>query len=206
MTKPVNVLKEKQQEIRYRDRIIIALVAILFLLGGAYIRFPSTIQVYHTPTLESAVATKIDYIPPSTVYSFAVLLWERINYCQNDCAVDYLNNLNSSRPFLTERCYFDLKDHAVKNNQLYKNRARQLTLLDSTAFNPSKVIKLDNKKDTWVVTETFGFDETIHGTKLRNFNMKYPLQIVKHNVSDTYNPYNLQLDCFSGTPTRIDLN
>lgn len=205
MSKIANHVKDINQEIRYRDRIIFALIFLLIFLAFAFFRIPSKIQVYHTPSLESTIATNVNYVPPSAVYSFAVLFWERLNYCRDSCDIDYANNLKESRPFITETCYAELVDHARDNIQLLKNRTRQLTLLDTSIFDHSKVQQLD--KDTWIVNESFGFNEAVNGNRLsmREFNMHYPLRIVKNNVSEHINPYGFQLDCFAGSPQRIEV-
>lgn len=204
MSKPIDKSKLQQQEIRYRDRIIFALLVILVIFAGAYIRFPQTIEVHNIPSLENKLTTKIGYMPPSSVYSFAIMLWETINYCEADCGTEYVANLNRSRPFLTEACYFELKNHAEKNKQLLQNRSRQLTMLDNTIFDFDKVKQVN--KDAWVVTETFGYDETVGGNRLslRKFNMKYPLRVIRTNVSENFNPYQLQLDCFADKPERVE--
>lgn len=205
MSNITNQLKERNQQIRYRERIILGLVIILVLFAGAYIRFPNTIQVYHTPTLDSSLATNVDYVPASSVYSFAVLMWERLNYCKEDCEQDYAQNLKQTRPFITEKCFVNLADHAKNNIQLLRNRTRQLTLLDTTIFDQDKVKRIDD--ETWVVTETFGFNEAVNGNNLslRKFNMVYPLRIVRNRASESINPYGFQLDCFDGTPQRIEV-
>lgn len=199
--KPVGALEGLEQDIRYRDRLIGGLVFALVVIGIGVLRIPTQLTIYHPPDLSKGEVTRLGDIPPTTVYAFAVLFIERLMYCEKDCDVDYKQTLERNRAFITEQCYTQLTSHYENNRQLYKNRTRKLIPLDSSVFDYKKVNQLAENR--WVVTETFEFDERIRGEALRSFNMKYPLQIIKKNMSTTLNPYQMQLDCFAGDPERV---
>ncbi len=201
--KPVSVVEKMAQDIRYRDRIIVALCVALSLLGIALVRIPTKISVYHPPDLsQSGQISRIGEVPPSTVYAFATLFLERIQYCKDDCANETPATLMATKAFLTPACFNQLKDHFENNKGLYAHRTRSIQPRDNTGFTLDKVIQLDSK--TWQVTEEFYVDERVKGTAYRDLLMRYPLRIVKSNASTQFNPYQLQLDCYASQPTRIE--
>lgn len=202
MSKPLSVLDLLKQDIRYRDRIIIAFAVIATLMAAALVRMPSQISIYHPPDLsQKGQISKIGEVPPSTVYSFSVIFLERLMYCKDNCGDDYPATLNGVKTYLTPACFTQLKDHYQKNIGLYQNRTRSIQPLDNVGFDFHKVEQIDNK--TWHVTEHFLLDERIRGTAIREIFMKYPMKIIKSNLTTALNPYQLQVDCFYADPTRI---
>lgn len=204
MSKPLSILETHKQDIRYRDRMIIGLIMITILLAAALVRIPTQLVVYHPPDLsQSGKITKIGEVPPSTVYSFATIFFERLMYCKDNCGDDYPKALMSMKTYLTPQCFNQLKDHFEANVGLYKNRTRSIQAYDQEVFFTFDKVKQINDR-TWYVTENYYLDERVRGTALRETLMKYPLKIVKSGVSTQINAYQLQLDCFYEEPTRLN--
>lgn len=202
MSKSNNVLEMERQNGRYKDRIIIALIIMITLMMIAYFRIPTKFTVYQPPVLDQTYVSKAGSIPPTTVYSFASLILDRVMRCETDCEVNIPSNLEANRTFITESCYHSLLTHAERNTQLYRGRTRMLSPVDSTVFSFDKV-KILNAK-TWVIQEDYNLESKVRGQTLRNETYHYEMKIVKSSQHIEVNPYQLQFDCFAVDPILLE--
>ncbi len=203
MSRPATYIEVLRQGQRYRNRIIALLLALLLLHGVAYWRIPTTLHVYVPPDLTRPQTLAVGEIPPSYVYAFAKIILETLNYCPKDCGVDYVNNLDSLRHYLTPSCFQDLSLHRERHHSLYQHRSRRLLPLGDELFNPDRITRLD--RNAWTVTVDYLLEEHVVGVETRRNRYRYPLRVVHYNLPVHLNAYQLAFDCYTGAgPHPVD--
>ena len=183
-----------QQELRFRNRIIGLLGALLGVFGAAYWRLPTLLSVYVPPDLSRPQTVAPGEIPPSYVYAFGKLILEALNYCPEDCARDYRANIEALRHYLTTPCLHDLHLHREKNASLYEFRTRRLLPVGEEIYAADKVRRLDQK--VWEVNLDYLLEEHVKGVETRRNRYYYPLRIVHYRVPIEQNAYQLAFDCY----------
>lgn len=196
MTQLVNRTEILNQGIRYRNRIIGLLLGLLLIHGLAYWRIPDTLMVYVPPDLTRPQTVAVSEIPSSYVYAFAKIVMESLNYCPEDCAEDYGNNLEELRHYLTPSCFQELSMHREGHASLYRHRSRKLLPLGEELFDPAKVTRLD--RNAWAVTVEYLLEEHVVGVETRRNRYRYPLRIVHLGLPVHLNAYQLAFDCYTG--------
>ncbi|MBK8168632.1 MAG: DUF2895 family protein [bacterium] len=190
----------REQDLRFRDRIIALLGVLLALIGLGVWRLPAQLRVYVPPDLTRPQFVKPDEIGPSYIYAFAKLLITRLNYCATDCAEDYLKTVEALRDYLTPSCREDLKMHRERNASLYDNRTRKLLPVGDEIFEPDKVERLDG--DVWVVRLQYLLEEHVKGVETRRRRYHYPMRVVRYPIPVQNNAYQLAFDCYAPPGTR----
>lgn len=183
-----------EQQLRYRNRIIYLLMGLLALFGIGWLRMPTLLSVHVPPDLSRPQIIKPNEIWPANVYAFAENLITQLNYCHEDCAVDYPKNLSAIRDYITERCHADLLLHQQRNESLYSSRTRRLLPGAESLFDPKNVTRLG--KDAWEVHMEFVLEEHVKGIETRNRRYHYPIRIVHYATPLERNPYQLAFDCY----------
>ena len=183
-----------QQELRFRNRIILLLGVLLGVFGAAYWRLPTLLSVYVPPDLSRPQTVAPGEIPASYVYAFSKIVLEALNYCPEDCARDYGANLEALRHYLTPTCLADLQMHRERNGSLYEFRTRRLLPMGEEIYAAGKVRRLDQK--VWEVTLEYVLEEHVKGVETRRNPYRYPLRIVHYPVPIEANPYQLAFDCY----------
>ena len=126
--------REPEQTIRYQNRIIALLFAVVAGLVVAYWRLPKNLWVYQPPDVSKAFVQKVGDIPLASIYGFSRTLWEALNYCESDCHKEYPERIARYRTYLTDSCYLELENHYQKNQSLYGYRSRTLLPTEKRHF------------------------------------------------------------------------
>ena len=166
------------------------------------VAMPSRLTVYIPPDTSKSMMLRVNEIPHASVYTFAHMFLEILNYCPNDCKTDYQDNLNSMHSLITDQCRVQLENHLNRQSDLYIYRSRKLIPVTGQAYSPEKVIQRSNR--TWIVNETYELEERVRSTDIRKTRLFYPMRIVRVDMPVDLNPYQLQFDCFEGAPFRVD--
>ncbi len=199
---PKSLPERLRQELRYRDRII-GMLFILLILGGVFVAtMPSRLTVFIPPDTSKSMLVRLNDVPHPSVYTFAHMFLEHLNYCPKDCKTDFLDNLHSMHSLITDQCRATLENHVQRQGDLYMYRSRKLVPIVGEVYRPNKVIQRSDR--AWVVNETYELEERIRGTEIRKTRLFYPMRIVRVDMPIDINPYQMQFDCFEGSPIRVD--
>ncbi len=201
MSEPISKLNDLRQELRMAYRVVAGLIFMGVLLAAGFIMMPRQFTVHYPPDLSRSMTMRLGEVPPSTVYAFAALFMEHLNYCKTDCSSEYLNNINTNRSFLTDRCYTELSNHFKHNEGLYKGRTRRLMPTAESIYAIDKVRQVS--ANSWVVTDVWMLEERVRAQELRTNHIRYPIRVERAYLPQHLNPYQLQLDCFDGEPERV---
>ncbi len=201
MAKPKDKLELFIQENRYLKRVIVLFFIVIIFLGFAIWRLPNQFVVYTAPDVTKGFVQKTGTVPPSTVYGFARMLWETLNYCEDDCAREYPQKIDDYKNYLTRSCRHDLLSHFESNKQLYNYRSRMLLPSDNSLFSNDKIKQVSN--GVWFVKLEYTLRDDVRNIETRNNLMYYPIKVVRSNKPLTLNPVNLEIDCYFGDGPAI---
>lgn len=185
--------------------IIGVLVVALFGVGYGWYQAPQNLTIHNPPDLRSGSTRAWWKVPPSTVYSFGLYIWQQINHWPKNGKVDYEANIKRYSAYLTPSCRRQLKQNYERrvNRSELKDRVRTLSEIPGHGYQSDDVTVLD--RDHWIVSLTAQINEYVHGMSVRNLPIQYDLRIVRADVDPESNPFGLQLDCFARPAQRLSL-
>lgn len=197
--------QQQLQESRFLRRALVLLMIILIFLGVAIWRLPSQFLIHTAPDMTKAFVQKAGEVPNYAVYGFARNLWESINYCEEDCSLEYEAKVNQYRNYLTKTCRHDLLTHFQRRQTSYTYRSRVLLPTENTIFRPELVKQVSN--DSWFVKVEYVLKDDVKSIDVRNNKMLYPLKIIRSSKPLSVNPIGLEADCYFGEgPVLLEAN
>tara|TARA_B100000989_G_scaffold296861_2_gene281033 strand:+ start:5054 stop:5692 length:639 start_codon:yes stop_codon:yes gene_type:complete len=197
-----NILDQKKNVIMLQWVIIVVLSFATVMMWIGWARTPKQLQVYIPPDLSKGITQKANAIPLPYVYSFAMQLWQEINYWPQSGDSDYDKNLNQWRSYLSPSFFQLLREeqqHKLQSGELA--RVRILQGMQGESYSIEKVKQLGT--NTWEVDMDMRLTETKEGVVTKDVEILYPLRIVRLPVSLHQNPYGLAIDGFVRAPKRI---
>lgn len=209
-SKYLNALKSERFHIHSLRWIIFALIAVVGYLGYVVQSIPRQLTVYNPPEFQQQGSLRKWWeVPPSTVYAFSLYTFQQLNRWLKDGEVEYLENIEQLRPYLTLSCYNYLKRDYDNRSLLGELRTRSRAVYEI----PGRGYSLDrvqaNSENDWNVTLDLYTDEEWVGRdveeKLKRVLVRYPLHIVRMDADVKTNPWGLGLNCYRSQPQRIEL-
>lgn len=169
---------------------------------------PQHLTVHVPPDLRTGSTRLWWDIPPENIYSFALYVFQQINRWPNDGEKDYKRAVFALQNYLTPSCRAYL-ERDYENRQIngeLRGRVRGVyeILGRGYANKPAlRVRQLD--KDSWRVNLDLNADEYYLTEAVKRTAVRYPLRVVRYDVDTESNPYGLALDCYDGTPQRLEV-
>jgi len=188
------------------------IAAILLLCLGLMLGWHQAsrqLTVYVPPDLSNGVMIQAGEVPKPLLYSFAFQVWQEIHYWptserQANGAFAYTNNIDTYWSYLTPTFRQALLADAEQLGRLGQlRRTRQLVGMAGVAFDSSQVEQ--RNQDEWLVTLDVRLHEVVDTMPVKDIRMRYPLTVVRLDISREHNPYGLALAGFDAPPERIDI-
>lgn len=198
-----NLLAAKDDTIAAQKQAIWMLGAFIVLLLIAVIVMPKRITVHIPPNLSGAVTTGTTSIPDPNIYTFAFYIFQQLNRWPVDGGSDYETRINTLKNYMTPACFQNrLGDLEQKRlDRELNERERSIWEIQGRGYSPRRVIK--ESDSSWLVSLDVHLQETMLGELVKDRLVNYPMRVVRYNVDNELNPYQLALDCFSAMPTVI---
>jgi len=70
--------------------------------------------------------------------------------------------------------------------------------------NPTVRVRVVSDRD-WLVTLDLSADEYYGAEQVKRVLVRYPIKVVRADADPARNPFGLMLDCYDGTPQRIEI-
>ena len=194
---------ENEKHIRYRNRLIVALLALNALQTFGWMAVQRDITVRYPPDLRTATSRKVGDIEPSEIYAFAGHVFTYLNTWQENGGRDYPAQRKRLRAFLTQTYQKEiLADiESLKGVGEIQNRIRYIQPLPMDFYDDSKVEILS--KSSWIVTRHYRIKEYLSGELVKDVPMTFKIKVTTYNVPHEYNPWQLALNGFAEPPKRI---
>lgn len=196
MSSPKNLQQKQAQELRYHRRSNAIFFALLLFLSLAVWQIPKTLTVHTAPDVTKAFVQKNDEIPAHAVYGFARVLWESLNYCEEDCGQEFLPTLEKYKSYLTKSCQHDLRSHFERTDNLYRFRSRLLLPTEDSLYSQDKIQQISS--NTWYVKLKYNLKDDVNTVATRDNIMLYPIKVVRSDKPLSINPLGMEIDCYFG--------
>lgn len=203
----MNMKSKAIKESDRKDKVIRGLTIFAVILLGLVLHahwllatLPKEFECHFPPDLSRGGMVKVNEFQRHEVYAFAYNVFQQINRCEQDCAVELQNNIRKYGYFVTDSYRPQLLNMAKINES--DNRRKVRGISEYGAYSDSKVVPLGN--NTWVVYLDVVERELIGGKVVRDAVMRYPLIVTQYDVDREKNPWRLAIDGMKGQPKRLN--
>lgn len=207
MSRYLNAVSQGAFTVRAQRWTIGALAAVACVAIG-YAHFKDTqFTAYIPPDLSQGATLKIGgtpEVPAPYVYTFAFHLWQMVNNWPSDGAEDYSKQIAALKYYFTPACRSQLEeDLRIKGgNGELKKRTRAIMEIPGAVFSADRVTA--HGDGSWTVLLDTQLMETSLGVPVKQAFIRYPLRVVRYDVSRDNNPFQLAIDCFGDRrPERL---
>lgn len=185
-----------------------ALFVVATLLAVGWWSAPKNLTIHIPPDLRSGSTRRWWDVPPESVYAFTFYIWQQLQRWPTDGEADYPRNLHALSAYLTPSCLaFLQQDYAYRrSNGELRHRVRGIYEIPGRGYgdDPTARVRVVSNND-WIVTLDVTVDEYYGADQVKRAFVRYPLKVVRMDVDPEHNPFGLALDCYAGTPQRIEI-
>ncbi|EBA4670341.1 PFL_4703 family integrating conjugative element protein [Salmonella enterica] len=201
-----NALSERDSHILTLRITCVALGILAVFSMAGWMLAPRDLTVHVPPDLRSGSTQKWWEVPDPTVYSFGFYIFQQLNAWPKNGDADYPARIAQMSPYLTPGCQ-DFLNRDVKLRRAHdelRDRVRMVYEIPMQGYNGNSV--RENSRDSWVVNLDLVADEYYHAVLVKRALTRYPLRVVKWEGDPERNPFGLALDCYAGTPQRLQVS
>lgn len=189
-------------------RMVIGLLTLLCIgLGYGWWSAPRDLTIHVPPDLRSGSTRKWWDIPPESVYSFGLYIFQQMNRWPSDGETDYQANIARLGAYLTPNCKTYLqKDFELRRNSgELRKRERGVFEIPGRGIDDPLYQHIEQHTiNDWTVSLDITADEHYGGERVKRAFARYPLHILRSDVDPEMNPFGLTWDCYSSNPQRIE--
>jgi len=186
----------------------IALLLIALVMGAGWWNAPRNLTIHVPPDLRSGSTRLWWDVPPESVYAFTFYVFQQLNRWPTNGEEDYARNLHTLAAYFTPACRAFLQaDYDYRKNAgELRQRVRGIYEIPGRGYgdNPSARVRVVSERD-WLVTLDLSADEYYGAEQVKRVLVRYPIKVVRADVDPARNPFGLVLDCYDGTPQRIEV-
>ncbi|EIF29979.1 TPA: PFL_4703 family integrating conjugative element protein [Burkholderia cenocepacia] len=203
-----NEITHLQAHVKTLRLAVGALFVVTLLLTFGWWSAPKNLTIHVPPDLRSGSTRRWWDVPPESVYTFAFYIFQQLNRWPTDGDADYPRNLHALSAYLTPACraYLQQDYEFRRSNGELRHRVRGIYEIPGRGYgdDPATRVKVVSNND-WIVTLDVTADEYYGGDQVKRAFVRYPLKVVRMDVDPEHNPFGLALDCYAGTPQRIEI-
>ena len=188
-----NILDTEQQAGRFKTRIIVGQLILMFIMALGWSSAPTQISLHYPPDLRSGGSMKVGEIHESEVYLFASYILQQLNNWKKNGEIDYLDKISILRSYFTPsyQAYLQRDYDARKRQGELRRRVRNWTPIADAVFDESFV---EHVGKNWIVWIDVQIQEYINGGIVKNLVNRIPMQVVRYDVDRETNPWGLALN------------
>ena len=181
-----------------------AMTVALLATGYGWYRAPENLTIHIPPDLRHGSTRPWWEIPPGDVYAFTFYIFQQINRWPANGEEDYQRNISRLRAYLTPSCLAKMnKDWQQRRDRgELRERVRGVYEIPGRGFSADRVEILS--RDRWTVTLDMSVDEYYQSEPVKRALVRYPVSVVRQDIDPEHNPWGLALDCFAGTPQKLE--
>lgn len=181
--------------------VIAGLAIVAVGLYAGWKSAPSDIDLHYPPDLRNGATQKLGDMPPANVYTFAHYIFQQLNYWPEDGTQDYGKAVFRFAPYLTPQYRQQLLDDLKERGKAGElQRTRTVAEIPGQGYEEKRVDILGN--GSWVVWLDLQMTETVNGVPVKQAALRYPIHVVRYDVSRATNPYGLAIDGYAAEGPR----
>ncbi|WP_273822936.1 PFL_4703 family integrating conjugative element protein [Pseudomonas asplenii] len=182
------------------------LFGVALLLGLGWWEAPRNLTINIPPDLRSGSTRKWWEVPPESVYTFGLYIFQQLNRWPADGEKDYLRAIHKLSAYLTPACK-SLLEQDFQQRQVageLRSRTRGVFEIPERSYGqaPEQRVKVLGR-DRWVLNLDLATEEFYGSERVKQSFVRYPLKVVRRDIDPQKNPFGLALDCYDGVPQRI---
>ncbi|SEI19445.1 TIGR03746 family integrating conjugative element protein [Pseudomonas fuscovaginae UPB0736] len=182
------------------------LFGVALLLGLGWWDAPKNLTINIPPDLRSGSTRKWWEVPPESVYTFGLYIFQQLNRWPTDGEKDYLHAIHKLSAYLTPHCTALLEEDFQQRQTAGELRSRTRGVFEiperSYGQSPQRRVKVLGR-DQWVLNLDLATEEFYGSERVKQSFVRYPLKVVRRDIDPEKNPFGLALDCYDGAPQRI---
>jgi integrating conjugative element protein (TIGR03746 family) len=186
-------------------RLALGIMAVVVVtMGYGWYRAPQDLTIHIPPDLRHGSTRAWWEISPGDIYAFTFYIFQQINRWPADGEEDYQRNITRLRAYLTPSCQSKMNRdwQQRKDRGELRERVRGIYEIPGRGFTPERVMVLS--RDRWTVTLDLSVDEYYQAEPVKRALVRYPVSVVRQDIDAEKNPWGLALDCFVGTPQKLE--
>ncbi|WP_017905071.1 PFL_4703 family integrating conjugative element protein [Pseudomonas asplenii] len=183
------------------------LLGTTLLAGLGWWDAPRNMTINLPPDLRSGSTRKWWEVPPESVYTFGLYIFQQLNRWPVDGEKDYPSAIHRLSPYLTPHCKFQLEQDAEKRQLAgeLRNRTRGVFELPDRNYGRSPELRVQIQgRDQWLLNLDLATEEFFGSERIKQTFVRYPIKVVRRDVDPQSNPFGLAIDCFDSAPKRLD--
>lgn len=188
-----SALENEQQGSRFKTRIIIGQLILMFIMAIGWSSAPTQISLHYPPDLRSGATMKVGQIYESEVYLFAQYILQQLNNWKQDGEKDYRHKINILQSYFTPtyQAYLEHDYKARKSQGELRKRVRNWSPVPDAVFTEAFVERIGKDWIVWIDVE---IKEYVNGGIVKNLINRIPMQVVRYDVDREINPWGLALN------------
>ncbi len=199
-----NALSSRDAHITSLRLVIVLFAALAGFTSWGWYTAPRDLTIHNPPDLRSGSTRAWWEVPPSTVYSFALYIFQQLNNWPVNGRENYPERIHALQAYFTPACQQWLQSdfqRRLLDNEL-TDRVRAIAEIPGRGISDERIHIKD--RDHWVVDLDLLITEFVHGNPVKTRPMRHALKVVRWDVDPQTNPFGLALDCYETLPVRLD--
>ncbi|KPA90358.1 PFL_4703 family integrating conjugative element protein [Pseudomonas sp. RHF3.3-3] len=182
------------------------LLGTTLLSGLGWWDAPRNLTINIPPDLRSGSTRKWWEVPPESVYTFGLYIFQQLNRWPADGEKDYPSAIHRLSAYLTPSCKSQLEQDAQKRQIAgeLRNRTRGVFELPDRNYGRSPQLRVQVQgRDQWLLNLDLATEEFFGSERIKQTFVRYPIKVVRRDVDPETNPFGLAIDCYDGVPKRL---
>lgn len=208
MSRFKNEVKHLQAHVKTLRIGIVLIVLLALFMGFGWQQSPKNLTIHVPPDLRSGSTRLWWDVPPESIYTFAFYIFQQLNRWPTDGETDYNRNIFALSAYFTPSCHAFLNtDYRIKRDSgELRRRVRGIYEIPGRGYgdDPTARVRVVSNNE-WLVTLDVAADEYFGSEQVKRALVRYPLRVVRMDVDPDKNPFGLALDCYDGSPQRIEI-
>ena len=195
MARTPSIVSAQTAHIRSLYIVIVALVAIAAYAMSGWRNAPKDLRIHLPPDLRSGAVTRPDELHGAHIYNFANQTMRALNRWETNGEEDYGKRIREFEYRLTEEYKEQLLREMNRKHADGELRNRTRYVIERAGFERYEkeyVVPLED--DSWLVWIDLVIKERTGSIEAKNVTVRYPMRVVRVNISPEKNPWGLAID------------
>lgn len=182
------------------------LAALALVMGFGWWSAPRDLTIHVPPDLRTGSTRKWWDVPPESVYTFTLYVWQQLQRWPTNGDDDYPRNIQALSNYVTPACKeFLQQDYDLRHKEgELRKRGRGIYEIPGRGYgdDPALRVRAVSTRD-WIVTLDVIADEYYASEQVKRAFIRYSLKVARVDIDPARNPFGLVIDCYDSLPLRI---